>query len=132
MSAIALTLYDETTDGKMLNKVELRLVSQQTTLREVISQRIKQEVDKYNNQQQKVFQGLVQPTDTETMLNGYRLQKKRMISFEKQLEKAIEAFESNGFFVLLDDKQIEDLDSPLILKEDSHVGFIKLVPLVGG
>lgn len=132
MSAIALTLYDETTDGKMLNKVELRLVSQQTTLREVISQRIKQEVDKYNNQQQKIFQGLVQPTDTETMLNGYRLQKKRMISFEKQLEKAIEAFESNGFFVLLDDKQIEDLDSPLILKEDSHVGFIKLVPLVGG
>lgn len=132
MAALALTLFDETTDGKMLHKVELHLVSERTTLREVISQRIQQEVDEYNNQQQKVFQGLVQPTDTEVILNGYRLQKKRIISFSKQLEKALQAFESNDFFVLLDNKQLEDLNNPFTLDENSHISFIKLVPLVGG
>jgi len=132
MSALAVTLYDETTDGKTVNKVELRLVSHNTTLRDVISQRIKHEVDKHNSKQQEVFQGLVQPTDAEVMLNGYRLRKKREISFEKQFEKAIQAFNANGFFALLDDKQVDDLDSPLILTEDSHLSFIKLVPLVGG
>ena len=132
MSGLALVLYDETTDGRQLNKVELRLVSQAMTLRDLISQRIKQEVDEYNHKQQEVFQGLVQPTDTEAVLNGYRMHRKRKISYDNQLEKAVRAFESNGFFVLLDDRQVEDLDEPLVFTEHSHVSFVKLVPLVGG
>ena len=60
------------------------------------------------------------------------MKKPRPVSYEKQLERAIGAFHSTGFFVLLDDRQVEDLDSPITVREDSLVSFVKLVPLVGG
>ncbi|MCU7806994.1 MAG: hypothetical protein KZQ73_03870 [Candidatus Thiodiazotropha sp. (ex Semelilucina semeliformis)] len=65
-------------------------------------------------------------------MNDYKVRKQWLIDFDKQLDLAIRAFESNGFFVLLDDKQLEDLNEPLTLTEHSKVSFIKLVPLVGG
>lgn len=131
--ALAVTLTDETTSGEVMGKTTLRLVSERITLRELITQRIREEVDKFNRQKaQNIFSGLVQPSDTEKTLNGYKIRKQRLIDFDKQLDLAIKAFESNGFFVLLDDKQVEDLNNPLTLTEHSKVSFIKLVPLVGG
>ncbi len=125
-------LLDKTTDGKLYRETELRLVSNRSTLREILAQRIRQEVDKHNGSDRKLFSGLVQPSDTEEKLNGFKLRKPREVSYEKQLELAIEAFGNNGFFVLLDDRQIEDLDTPVTLREDSRLSFVKLVPLVGG
>lgn len=128
----AITLSDETTEGKIINKTELRLVSERITLRELISKRIQQEVNKHNSQQHEIFFGLVQPTDTEEKLNGYRMQKPRLVSYDKQIELAFQAFEANGFFVLLDNKQLSELDDEITLSENSCLSFIKLVPLVGG
>jgi len=130
---LAVTLIDETTSGDVVGKTTLKLVSERVTLRELITQRIREEVDKFNQQKkQEIFNGLVQPSDTEKSLNGYKMRKPRLIEFDEQLLLALRAFESNGFFVLLDDKQVEDLDETLTLSEHSRVGFIKLVPLVGG
>ena len=129
---LAIKLLDKTTDGKLYRETELRLVSNRSTLREILAQRIRQEVDKHNGSDRKLFSGLVQPSDTEEKLNGFKLRKPREVSYEKQLELAIEAFQGNGFFVLLDDRQIEDLDTPVTLREDSRLSFVKLVPLVGG
>ena len=130
--SLAVVLVDETTDGKKLHRTELKLVSERVTLREIIASRIKQEIDKHNSQKDEMFFGLVRPTDTEASLNGYKLRKPRTVSYEKQFEKAITAFENNGFFVLLNNKQIEALDEPLILTEDSEISFVKLVQLIGG
>lgn len=131
--ALAVTLVDETTSGDVVNKTILKLVSERITLRELITQRIRDEVDKFNQKKSReIFSGLVQPTDTEKALNGYKMRKPRLIEFDKQLQLALDAFESNGFFVLLDDRQVEDLNEPLTLTEHSKVSFIKLVPLVGG
>ena len=129
---LAIKLLDKTTDGKLYRETELRLVSNRSTLREILAQRIRQEVDKHNGSDRKLFSGLVQPSDTEEKLNGFKLRKPREVSYEKQLELAIEAFGNNGFFVLLDDRQIEDLDTPVTLREDSRLSFVKLVPLIGG
>ena len=131
--SLAINLIDETTSGDVVAKTTLKLVSERITLRELIAQRIREEVDSHNRKrQQEVFSGLVQPTDTEQVLNGYRLRKPRLISFDDQLNLAIEAFQSNGYFVLHDDQQVSDLDEPLTLRDNSQVSFIKLVPLVGG
>jgi len=46
--------------------------------------------------------------------------------------RALEAFSRNGFFLLVDDKQVTELDTKVELSEVSIVQFIKLVPLVGG
>lgn len=129
---LAIKLLDKSTDGKLYRETALELVSSRTSLREILEKRIKQEVDKHNHGNLEVFSGFVQPTDTEAKLNGFKMRKPRRVSYEEQLELAIESFSSNGFFALLDDVQVEDLDSPITLRQDSRVTFIKLVPLVGG
>ncbi|MGH2705242.1 MAG: hypothetical protein ACRDJ4_09130 [Actinomycetota bacterium] len=42
------------------------------------------------------------------------------------------AFGHNGFFVLVDGRQMEDVDDPVTFTTDSEVAFVRLVPLVGG
>ena len=67
------------------------------------------------------------------MLNGEKLpQAPRRVDWEAQFARACEAFERNGFFVLVDDRQVEALDDEIELKLDTVVSFVKLVPLVGG
>ena len=43
------------------------------------------------------------------------------------------AFARNGYFILVGDHQVEDLDEVVDLTgADQHVTFVKLTPLVGG
>jgi hypothetical protein len=49
-----------------------------------------------------------------------------------QYQKAIEAFEGNGFIVLVDDYQVQELEDEIALRPETSVTFLKLVPLVGG
>jgi hypothetical protein len=44
----------------------------------------------------------------------------------------VTAFRRNGFVVLVDERQVEDLDEVVDLFAGSVVTFLKLVPLVGG
>jgi hypothetical protein len=89
-------------------------------------------VTEYNARMPDHFRGLVQPTDAERVLNGFRLRQRRKIDWQEQYRRAIEAFQRNGFLILVDDKQVDDLDQVVDLKHNSTVTFLKLVPLVGG
>lgn len=51
---------------------------------------------------------------------------------EKQIARALEAFERNGFIVLIGDQQAESLDEGFLIQADTEVSFVKLVQLVGG
>jgi hypothetical protein len=127
-----ITILDENTAGKSKASFILELDARRLSVRELIRQRVRQEVAKFNAQRPEVFQGLIQPTETETELNGYRLKKFRKLDWEKQFEAALRSFEANGFFLVVDGKQVEGLDEELELQSSSKVQFIKLVPLVGG
>jgi hypothetical protein len=127
-----ITLYDETTLGEKVPGLTLVLPMQRITARELIRQRIDREVDDYHQNQSQPFQGLVQPSDSERLLNGYKLRTARKIDREQQFELAIAAFGNNGFILLVNDLQVEDLDLELELEDDSIVSFLKLIPLVGG
>jgi hypothetical protein len=98
----------------------------------LIRARIYQEVQDYNQKQPEYFRGLVEPTDAERVLNGYKLKDKRKIDWEQQFRRATEAFERNGFFVLVGNKQAETLDQEFEVKVDTEVSFVRLMPLVGG
>jgi hypothetical protein len=131
--AAVLKLVDQTTRGEILQEVTLTLASTRVSAREIIERRVRMEVQTFNEQQdQQVFRGLVQPTDTERELNGYRLKKPRKIDVDEQIKRAIEAFESNRFFMLVGDRQVESLDDLIGIGRDTRVSFLKLVPLVGG
>lgn len=104
------------------------------TLRDLVRTRVREEVAKANAAigEGRAFRTLVQPTEAEVTLNGCRMRKGTMIDWQRQADKAEEAFGRNGFFVLVDGRQIEDLDDALALTADSDIRFVRLTPLVGG
>jgi hypothetical protein len=130
--ASIITIRDETTSGESTNSVILQLRSESITARELIRERVYEEVRQYNAALPTHFRGLVQPTDAESTLNGYAMKRRRKINWEAQFKRALEAFESNGFFLLVDDRHIDNLDDEIHLTPTTKVSFVKLVPLVGG
>ena len=134
---VTLTIHDETTSGEVYGEHPLEFPTERITIRDLIRERIYQEVQDFNRKQgERIFRGLVQPTDAERVLNGqrpeYRLKEHRPIDWKPQFEKAIEAFERNGFFILIDDSQAEDLDQEFEISRGTIVSFVRLTPLVGG
>jgi hypothetical protein len=123
---------DETTAGERGTAWHLEIFEESLPLREVIRRRVFQEVAEHNAKGGEIFRGLVQPTGAERTLNGFKMPQPRRVDAEEQAEKALEAFSRNGFVVLVDDRQVEDLDAVVDLRMGTRITFLKLVPLVGG
>ena len=130
--AATLTIYDETTGGDRIPALNLAFLADRITVRELIHKRVYEEVQAYNLQEPEAFRGLVQPEGAERVLNGYLLRERRKIDAEQQYKKALQAFERNGFLVLVDDRQAESLDEEIEIRVGTQVSFLRLVPLVGG
>lgn len=129
-----LLIRDETTAslGKTEHSFTVHVSGERISVRELIRLRVTQEVEEFNSRQPAVFRMLVQPNDTERTLNGYKFHKPRLVDPMTQYQKAIETFEGNGFVVLVDDYQVQELDDGIALCPETSVTFLKLVPLVGG
>jgi hypothetical protein len=130
--ALVLTVIDETPGGGSTGELTLEFLTEHITARELIRSRVYQEVTEYNASLPGHFKGLVQPSEAERTLNGYRLHGRRKIDWEAQYARALEAFQRNGLLILVDDRQVTELDEEIILRHDSAVSFLKLLPLVGG
>jgi hypothetical protein len=131
-AAVSVLMYDETPGHGRTAPVKLELVSERITVRQLIESRVRREVEAINQAPGKEFHTLVQPTDAERTLNGFKLRKPKPIDADAQCALAFDAFKRNGFFLLVDDRQVEDLDEEIVIGADTEVGFFKLVPLVGG
>jgi hypothetical protein len=144
-----LTVRDESATGQALGELSLDFLTERVTVRELIRSRVYQEVKDHNVRAAQAanpgsadfadgtgrhaFRGLVQPTAEERALNGPRaLRPARQIDWQKQYEVAVEAFERNGFLILVDEKQLKRLDEEIAIGAGMQVSFVKLVPLVGG
>jgi hypothetical protein len=133
-----LTVRDETATGDTIHSFPLEFPSERITVRELIRERVYQEVQDFNRRNDPVFRGLVQPNGSERVTNAdrkgysYQLKTRREIDWKEQYESAIQAFQKNGFFILIDDKQAEELDQEVILRRGTEVSFVRLVQLVGG
>ncbi len=127
-----LTIQDETATGNILHKIELEITSEMLTVRDLIEQRVRQEVAQYNSHTTEYFNGLVQPTESEKTLNGYKMRHRKSIDAEQQVYKALEAFGRNGFFVIVNDRQVVDLEEEIWLGNGATASFVKLTPLAGG
>lgn len=125
---------DETMSGQRVNTFTVDSLTERLTVRAIIRARIWQEVLEYNaSKRAAVFKGLVQPTETEARMNGPKESRPfKSIDWEKQYETALRAFESNGFFLLISDRQAQSLDEEFVIAPETEVSFVKLVPLVGG
>ena len=102
------------------------------TPREIIRERVFTEAQNYNEKKPEIFSGFVQPSGAEKILNGFRMRERKEIDPQAQYNRAVEAFERNGFVMLVDGLQIETLDEQIEIEPDMEVTFLKLVALVGG
>ncbi|MBK7403654.1 MAG: hypothetical protein IPJ41_03210 [Phycisphaerales bacterium] len=133
----SITIRDETLGappaaGDDQGPLVIDFLTERVTVREIIRSRVYQEVEDYNRRKPSTFRGLVEPTDAETTLNGYKLRKARQIDWKKQFDAACDAYTRNGFLILVDDRQAGALDEEVTLGPGSEVTFLRMVPLVGG
>jgi hypothetical protein len=126
-----LTINDETAIGKLLNQIILEVERDAITVEELITKRVEKEVEDYNKSLPEYFKGLVQPSETERVLNGVQIKRKE-IDAEKQVYVALQAFQENGFFILVDNRQVESLNELILIEPSTTVSFVKLTALVGG
>jgi hypothetical protein len=127
---------DESTTAKNNHTWTLEFLDETIPAREFLRRRIYEEVLEYNSKtvdkNLQKYNGLVQPTSLEQTLNGSSPKTARKLDWEAQYQTAVEAFFRNGFVMLWNDRQVEDLDQMLELREGCEATFLKLVPLVGG
>ena len=130
--SVALEIRDEKTNGDLISESVLQFPADRVSVRQLIETRVRTEVEKYNASSRVRFLGLIQPNDSENVLNGFKVKKNKAVNGEKQVLAAINAFEGNGFFLLVNDKQLCDLEEVFIITPNTSVVFLKLIPLVGG
>jgi hypothetical protein len=129
-----ITVRDRAASGKPFHEIALTFNANEVKLREIIAERIRMEIDQYERKVATSFaNNLVRPTDAEACLDQTTGERpRRRINAEEQIATAFQAFERNGFFVLVGDGQVTNLDDPVSLTGNPEISFIKLTPLVGG
>lgn len=117
---------------KTSNEINVTFEKESITVKDLIEARVRKEVNDFNTKLPEYFNGLVQPEDAEKTLNGYRVKERKRIDAEKQVYVALNAFQNNAYFVLVDNKQVDHLDQELRISSTTNISFMKLTPLVGG
>jgi hypothetical protein len=130
--SLTITIKDTTGIGKVTNTIDVFFQSENVTVKDIIEARVLKEVRDYNSAKPEYFNGLVQPTHAEKTLNGYRVMERKKIDEEKQVYIALDAFMKNGYFILVDNKQVETLEQEVKVSSSTNIRFVKLTPLVGG
>ena len=133
-----LTVRDEhLTPGDAGVTFELEFPTESITVRELIRERVYQEVEDLNRRAAQAksaavgYTGLVTPRDLERALNGEPKGKPRTVDWKQQYI-ATEAYEAGRFMVLVGDHQTESLDETITIGRGTEVTFLRLVMLVGG
>ena len=128
-----LRVRDETMMGKLIYEFDLPLPKKQLSVRDIIRERVKQEIEQYQHQRKNNGYSLVEVSSVEKILNKYGIKETHKMDIEKQLDIAFRAFDNNGYFIIINDVQVETLEQIINLDDENlSVSFIKLVALVGG
>lgn len=129
---ITVVIKDQSGAGKVAASITLEGIDSRITLRDLIRSRVREEVARYNAALADIFQGLVMPEGARPAPEGFRMPARRRVDWEQQAGRALDAFDRNGFFVLVGGRQVTGLDEVLELTADSDIRFLRLVQLVGG
>jgi hypothetical protein len=129
---VDLAIRDQASSGRESWDWVLEGIDPRITLRDLIRTRVREEVARFNADHARVFRGLVQPAGSALATDGYVVRPGRTIDWEQQADAAEAAFLANGFFVIVGERQVTDLDAALDLDAGTLVRFVRLVPLVGG
>jgi len=123
--------------------VDLRLVSERITPREIIRRRVEAEIEIVN--ERKLAHALghrrtrsylidIDPDSAESILKLPSGAKRgpRLDRADEETARALAAFDKHQFIMLFDDRQIDELDAELTVTPESQAVFLYLMPLKGG
>ena len=122
----------EKSTGGVTGELTLQFLTERITVRELIRSRVYQEVSEHNATLSGLLCGLARRSPVERALNGDRARERQAVDWEARYAAALNAFQRNCFLVIVDDRQVTELDGEIVLRHDSCVSFLELVPLVGG
>jgi hypothetical protein len=123
----AITINDTLLQGPQ-SSWQLDILEEQSTLREVIRSRIYQEISEYNASKRTQFLNFSSPKPS----CQYPSDATSTLDWQVYYKHAITTFEQRSYIVLIDERQVSDLDRPIQLSAHSTITFLKLVPLIGG
>ena len=132
--SFALSIKDKTSSGEVVSSNVLKFPVESVSVKELIETRVAQEIENQREENRPSFINLILPNSDEESLNGTRRRqnKKANVDVAEQQSIAIEAFSNCGFFLLVNDVQLTDLDDVIQITPKSEVVFYKLIPIVGG
>ncbi len=128
-----LHIKDQNFAGKILDEILIQIEQEKITVAELIRLRVEQEVAKYNTCVEKESQGF--ENAKENALNAQtnaRPLNRKLVDPEQEVYRTLEAFQQNQLFIMVDDRQIENLEDEIMLNQHTDVSFVQLTPLVGG
>lgn len=95
---------------------------------QVNAQKFKQE----KSPQERMFLAGITNRAPETLLNTDKPKRHKMIDQVAAVQTALKAFEAGRYFLIINDRQIEEIDRVIELTPATEAVFLRLTPLVGG
>jgi len=129
--SIMLRIIDKQLGAAEIAAPDLLVPLLSVTAREILRLRVEAEVERYNETRGESTL-LIEPHWRESALNPDRTRRFRALKLEPQVAAAIEAVEKRRIIMLLDGRQVTDLDEKFVLTAASEARFVRLVPLRGG
>ena len=120
-----------------MENIPYTLSEQVNTLRQLIQALVRQEVSTYNK---KGLENMLIPFLTEDQIKNQetagkvgfgRLYSDKKADPDRAIEVAIQGFEDGLFKVLLEEKELTELDAPIHIHEGANLTFIRLTFLAG-
>ena len=100
------------------------------TTRELIVDRVCQEIEVYNQLKSGYLKGLVQIYVPKKNQKSIKLPKR--LDYEQFYSVALEAFQNHDLSILVNDYPIVGLTTPISLVEATEIAFLKYIPLMVG
>lgn len=100
------------------------------TVRELLRRRIQQEVAAYNADPGKVFEGLVQPTDSVRHSDGLHMRQPRRLDADGLVDAALDAVETGLLRLEVGGETVADLDREVAVDEHDEVVAVLERPVI--
>lgn len=116
--------------GRRQLHVDLALPASTLTVRELIAQKVAQEVAEVAAQQRPGLSG--EYLDPEALIRAPSLDALTPGTVAEEIGRAQQAFAERAYMIVIDEQPIWDPEAVVTLAPQSRVEFIKILPLVGG
>jgi hypothetical protein len=130
---LAVRAFDEVPGRGKTRLPDISLATERVTAGELIRRRVEIEIASRSEPTPKAMASFHHKD--EVRLNPERTHqhpRAKTLQPAEQITRALDQFSAGKILLLVDGRQIEGVDTRVVLAKDSEITFLRLVPLVGG